>query len=343
MLLGFLIITAYVPAITGASIPTGWLVIIVASSWFMYKSTYIWFPISGCIFVLYAALSLLWFPLGLFEVVKLVSLVGIALWASSLDDLKPIIKGLAFGLIISIIVSAFQNYGFIYTYTTSRSAGLFVNSNIYAEVSGMLLVLLITYRMWYYIPVTIPGLLVCSKSVLLALIISLAFKLWYLKYGKYIIIMISSVGLFVIFNSFGINISISQRLNIWLDTIQGLTMFGHGSGSFEYLFPLYADHTNIMLERITMVHNDMLQQLFNFGMFALIPIFAAFKLLQVSDDKHRIPLAYFLVIGVFGYPLFLPVTAFMAALVAGQLARDHIFYSRNSIHSRSNKLMGRLL
>jgi DNA (cytosine-5)-methyltransferase 1 len=128
--------------------------------------------------------------------------------------------------------------------------------------------------------------------------------------------------------------SIGKRLDIWIDTLQGLTWFGRGVGSYEYLFLEKATHADI-IERATFAHNDLLQLAFEFGLMTLIPVYAILKLLKVQDDKHRSALVYFLVVGIFGYPLFSPVTAFMVAIVAGQLARNSIGYSSDRVYSGS--------
>jgi hypothetical protein len=117
--------------------------------------------------------------------------------------------------------------------------------------------------------------------------------------------------------------SLSERFDIWRATLSGLTPFGHGSGSFEGLFPIYSnDLLNGLYLRPLYAHNDLLHLAFEYGMFSLIPAAMAALLLARSVSPLRCVLAVFVIVGLFGFPLFMPATLFLASIVAGHLSRE---------------------
>ncbi len=348
MLLGFAIMVAYLPNIVGAVVPTGWAAMWIIAPIYLLKCkieiTLI--HILGLIFLTYASLSLIWSPHGYYALMQILALASVFVWGASLIDLKKVVIGLSVGLCISALISILN----IPVYrVTDKFAGLFVNSNIFAEVSGMLLILILIYKLWWYIPVVIPGLLVSSRAVVIGLGISLALMAWTKSKLLSVIILIGSwLTAWLMTFSVSINItsdniangtifysnperiaSISERISIWKDMLLGLTIFGHGVGSYQYEYPLYAKHMNVLIDRPIEAHNDILQLIFEFGI-GLIPLaIIVISLLKVNDD-HRFALLFFGIIGLFGFPLHVPATAFMVAVVAGYLASRSLAVRKSS-------------
>lgn len=333
MIYGFLIMIAFVPDIVGAVVPTNWSVMWLATPILLLKcqpemTSIHWL---GLAFLFYASLSLLWSPHGSYALLQLLALASVFVWASTIKDLRSLVIGLSIGLGVSAVIAILQyfdiNLGIFKL--TAKPSGLFVNSNIFAETSGMLLTLIMIYKLWWFIPVTMPGLLVSSRAVILGL--GVTFLVW--AWSKSKILAISCAvfaGLTVAHvDRFG---SILLRFDVWKDTISGFTISGHGIGSFEYLFLLYS-HIDDNSIRFFNPHNDILQLIFELGAGA-IPLFMAVAILLKVNDAHKYPLTFFIIIGLFGFPLSKPVTAFMAAIVAGYLASRRMAHSSIGYNSR---------
>ncbi len=340
MLLGIAIMTAYMPGVIGLASITSWAVMWLVMPVLLLKCkieiTII--HILGIVFLSYAALSLLWSPHGMLELMQLLALASVFVWGSSLKDLRSVTIGLSVGLGFSSILAIFQFFGCdIVYYGTPRPAGLFFNSNIFAEISGMMLLLILINKLWWYIPVTVPGLLVSSRAVILGLGISLAFMTWTKSKILSIGILISSwlTAYFITFPSSVITnssviitntASAFQRLHVWQDMLAGFTIFGNGIGSFVYKFPEYNKHIDGSTTLVEYTHNDLLQLIFELGIGA-IPLLIMVALLLMVKNDYKSAFIFFIVIGIFGFPLHMPITAFMLALVASQLAKSSLGYS----------------
>lgn len=340
MLFGFAIMTAFVPGIVGLASNTSWAVMWLATPLLLLKCKIGITSINmlGVMFLSYSALSLLWFPHGLLELMQLLALASVFVWGLSLKDLKKVTIGLSLGLSVSSIIAVLQYFEIeLFIYSTSKVSGLFINSNIYAEISGMLLILILIYKLWWFVPITIPGLLVSSRAVMLGLIIVGLLKIYNKsKLAAFATAMILSV--IASFFDFDMS-SVYQRLDIWKDTLSGLTLLGHGIGSFVYVFPEYNKHLDAM-SLAEYAHNDLLQLVFELGIGSVFLIFIISYLLRV-DNELKQALTFFIVIGIFGFPLHTPITAFMLAIVSSQLAK-HCLGGRSSVNSSRLPVFNRM-
>lgn len=332
-LFGFILSVVYVPGWVGASISTGWLFLLIVMSvaiWF-FKIPITNSHIYGFLFLIYASISLAWtqnFNLAFFELLKLIVLGLIFCFGSYVKDIKFVIKGLCLGLLISDFV-AFQQYFFdnhtIYS-TGNGAAGLFVNVNMFCEISAILLVALIVLKLYWWIPVTLPALfLIHSRSAILALIVCSILWVWSkskIAAASIIPVIVIIIYEYVLYGHFDFS-SIRERTNVWLDTINGLTFFGNGVGSYEIMYPLYATHIDTMIARPKYAHNDLLQIVFEFGIgsiFCLIFLWNVFKI----NCKERYILYVVAIISLFSFPTHIPVSAFIFCLVAGFVTRYNV-------------------
>lgn len=341
MFIGFLVMVAYVPGVTGAALPTGWM-----AMWLVMPFLLLFHEIPrltvvhwlGLTTLAYAVLSLLWFPNGLWGLMKLAAMASVFVYASSLNDIRPVLRGLALGLGVSAVVAVFQSLGISVVYSADiKPAGLFINSNALAEASALLALLLVSARMWVWLPVTAPGLICSSRAVMLGLIVAVLAWVWdRSRKAAVALATISAValGIIIAYFPFGNQNSVNQRLDLWRDTIDGLTWRGWGIGSFDFLYPMFASHVNTMVGRPQFAHNDSLQLLFELGIGALPLLIMVLVLLGVKDD-NRPAYACFLVISLFGFPTYLPVTGFLAALMAGRLSRAGSFIWNGGLDGRS--------
>ncbi len=334
--------TAFIPGIIGATANTSWAVMWLVSPLLLlkYDIEITIIHILGFLFLSYSALSLLWSPHGFLELMQMLALASVFVWGCSLKDLRSVTIGLSLGLVISSVIAILQYFKIdlpIVTIAIERPSGLFINPNIYAEVSGMVLILILINKLYWYAPATFIGLLSTSRAVTLALGFSLAMFVWSKSKLASVLIVISSwiIALklsdanYNIDNSGGVanssisanTVSLNMRLDMWYDMLPGFKIFGNGIGSFIYLFPEYNKHLDTTVSLAEYAHNDLLQLIFELGIGVIPLILIALLLLRINNE-YRNALVFFIIIGFFGFPLHMPATGFMVALVAAQLVKS---------------------
>lgn len=336
-LLGLGVIAIYIPGVTGASIPSGWLwlMFILPALLIYYKAEIKLEHKLGFIFLLIAALSLLWttrFNIGFFYYLQIVAL-GIAFYIGScLKDLKPVFKGLAVGLGINAVIGIAQYfgwYGYIYT-NPNEVAATFVNGNIFCEISVVILIALVVFDLYWWIPVTIPGIILySSRAGLLALFVC-GLIYFYGKSKRITLLFISLFSIFIIvYYFYGIHnfklSSVNERFEVWRDTLRGLTLFGNGIGSYETLYPSHAIEINTIVQRPKYAHNDILNLVYELGIFSLILVPFFWNIL-ILKCKENLVLYAIIIISMATYPFHTPYSSFIWFIVAGYIVGNNGAY-----------------
>jgi hypothetical protein len=321
MIIAFGLMTI-IPGYTAGVVQTGWALILVVAPillfWRQIEMTAVhWL---GLATLIYAGVSLSWSPHGTWAFLQLCALASVFVW---IQDIRRVAIGLAAGLGVSAVLSVFQLYGIDPVYRgTMFPSGLFVNHDVFAEISATVLVLLLANRLWWWLPVCIPGLAIGSRAAIVGL--TCAFLAWVWGKSKIAgaVLSVALGGLTIKAVTSFSSSTIDQRLDIYRDAWGAATIWGHGIGSYEYLAPFYSVHNQLdaLLHRAYFAHNDILQLIFELGIGAVPLIIAAFMLLMVKDN-NRYVLICFGVIGLFAFPLHVPIEAFMAACVAGHLGK----------------------
>ena len=340
-LLGFGVIVAYIPGVIGAAISTGWLFLFLTIPFlFLYCKPSFGF---GFAFICYAIISLFWtenLNIAWFYLLQLTILACVFCLGQNIkeDQLKAIFKGLALGLGVSSIVAFFQYYGNHTVFSLNNSiAGLFINPNIYSEVSAVILVALVVLKLWWWIPVTLPGLLIVhSRTAILALGVGLLIGVW--NYSKSLaiglVLVVGVIGTYFYWGHFSVS-SIQERFNLWADTIQGFKFFGNGIGSYEIMFPYYATHINTELARPRYAHNDLLNLIFEFGIGSVLFLMVLFNVFKTRKRELAI-LFTVCIVSLFTYPMHIPTPAFIAFLVAGYVISNNDTNGNIWTNRRSN-------
>lgn len=336
-LLGFGVITIYIPGVIGASISTGWLfLIIVTPILLLYCDLKLGL---GFLFLCYATISLAWsktLNIAYFQLLQIIALGCVFVIGQNVKSLEAIFKGLALGLGVSAIAAIAQKLGYFGVYTLNNQiAGLFINPNIYSEISAILLISLLVLKLWWLIPLTLPGLVLApSRTAILALGVGLILWAWRRNklHGVVALVVSLVIGLLIYQSKFNIG-SISERFDLWIDTIKGFTLLGNGVGSYEILFPLYAEHINTELARPKYAHNDLLNLIYEFGIGSLLILMVLFNAFKSGREETAI-LATVFIVSLFTYPLHVPATAFIAFLVAGYVIGNHDTYRNSGIDRR---------
>lgn len=220
-------------------------------------------------------------------------------------DLSPAWMGIAVGVNINAAIAIAQSLGWDGIVQTAAPGGLFVNRNVLAEAGAVGLVAALSLRKWWLVPgAFISAVIPFSKNVIAALVLAVLLRrdarVWRVAMvGAVLFLLLVAIG----------HPSVDVRIAIWADAIRQLSFFGHGVGSFARDFPeaYYA-------------HNDYLQIFYELGCLPAMVIMAGLiqALRSERGTEHWI-LFTISCIAVFSFPYEMPVTAFAAALAAGDL------------------------
>lgn len=275
--------------------------------------------LAGLAFLMWCIASFFWSyaPLDTInECFHLMLLAGVFLVASCERDLRRVTAALCMALLVSDLIAIGQMNGLNLVNQMGNPAGLFLNKDYFAQIAVPATILAIGYRMWAYVPAAAFGIVVTDSR--LALIAAIAGALVLMRRWPAFFIAftagLASAAAFVYFDSEDAArlISLNDRLAFWQVTAANLSWVGYGFGSYPSLFPLW-EHA----------HNEFLEVAFEVGVIGaglLIAVFA--YALRSSDDVARAAFVSLLVCCLGSFPLHLPTTAYLAALLAGYLCAD---------------------
>jgi hypothetical protein len=114
--------------------------------------------------------------------------------------------------------------------------------------------------------------------------------------------------------------SFFQRVGIWQDTLNHLTIWGHGFGSFATTYATWSPHTNVTFYLPSHAYNDSLELISDLGLGA-IPLWLFIAICLGSDRRHRAIFLTFIALGFTYYPLWIPPCAQLAFFALGQLSK----------------------
>lgn len=332
MILAFLVSVLYWPGIMGAPSAPRWALLSVAVPALLWgvRVRFTAVHLMGALFLLWCALSLLWTPDvydGLHALWKFLVLAGLFCWAVEQEDLRPVFMGLGLGVAVNSVLMVMQALGLDQIvglgiiHQKSIPGGLFGNGNFAAEFAAMTLIGLIGFKLWWLVPFPVVGIMFTSaRGAVVALAAAFLGWLWTKSRLASVALALdcAALGWFMLSCSghcVGHGNTGPQRLMVWNDTLGLITWHGQGIGSYLMSYPQH----RFVFEH---AHNDLLQIAAETGIGVLL--FAAFLAMVAmgSGLTERLILLAFMVIGLVGYPLYIPGTAFVAALVAGRLCRS---------------------
>lgn len=319
--LGLLLAICYIPGITGAAIPTQWAVLSIVLPFGLWRKgnvTLIHKLLAGLI--VYALVSLAWTQNIYSAGWGLWFLFIWALaynWGTLMTSTRRMWHGLSVGLSIGSLVALAQalDIGLVEIADPNKPAGLLFNSSLFGVCLGLVIVGCICHRLWWYLPILSLGLILSGSRggmLLVAIGLIVIHIHWVIAVGFGIACALTLI--------FTVDPADSQRLQIWGVTLNALSLFGHGPGSFTDLH--YITRAKSLLIRPEYVHNDYLQLIYEFGIAAILPI-GAFGLALVRRRSADWPVLFaFAVLATFYFPLYTPITAFIGFVVAGHCTRD---------------------
>lgn len=330
LLMALSLMVVFVPNLTGAAIPSGWLFLLVVLPWFIWNRVEMgvthWVALA---FFAYALASLWWSPSpfdGVFTIATFLA-IGMTFLFGQRCDLRSVIIGLGLGFIPSLVIGAIQWSK--HDIGHDPVTGLFISQSLFGDIAALVLIVAMTQRLWWLVPVLAPAIVMAgTKSPYLVLCVGYVVWAWQNKRrDSAAIAVLFLVFAFTVTYAFGYRVSGSSlRVEIWERIIPNLTLFGHGAGSFEENFSSVIFSSS---ERTANAHNDFLQLTYEFG-------FAALPLLIALTPQLRSPVfAAFTILAFIQWPLEYPITAFIGALVAGVAYRERCDLRRLRLSSRS--------
>ena len=198
------------------------------------------------------------------------------------------------------------------------------NPNYIGCVLALGLAIAIAYRIWVFIPIAIGGLAYSqSRGAILAAGVAIFIVIW----QDYKVLAIAlAVGVFfllaeIIHGSGGAD-SILARLGIWQDTLNHLTIFGSGFGSFADAYPGFSFHTNMTETRASHAYNDFLELVFELGI-GVIPLWFLITFAFESEDwQAKLVLTTFGVLSLTYFPFYISILGHAFALTLGRLVAN---------------------
>ena len=337
--LGLAVTAAYWPWLWSPAMTPKWVALsVVASALLLYRQEPIPFTrahLLGCVFIGWAALSVLWSPQplyslnGLWQIVLLPSICFCL--GSQQRSLRPLFIGAGIGLAGSSAISIGQLAGWIDWPSINIPSGLFLNKNFMAEAAALVLIWLIAERVWWLAILVAPALaLAGARGALLALGIGLALELR--RHPSWLMggLLAADMVLFGMGMATHSSATTAERLDIWQELANSLGFLGSGIGSYGFM-----PHSMQPDGALMHAHNDYLELVYELGAVgaALAALFA--WELRGPLTSARLVLIVFAVEACFAFPSHLPATLAIAALVAGHAVRDRAVVRRVAAHRRN--------
>lgn len=329
--LGLLLPVCFFPGITGASIPTQWVVLsclLPLSLW--KKGPLTPFHWLGAIFLAWAVLACAW-SADHFQNVWGLWILGIGaglFWlGSTLDSPRDLYRGLALGLTASSVVAILQANGLWHLMNFSGvPSGLLFNSMYLGEATALCIIALASERLWWYIPGLVPALALShSRGAWLALGLGLA-ATWFRR-PLWLLVAALAIGVTITIHPSPSDI---QRLQIWSIAWSFASWLGIGPGMFYDI--VYIANGSIVLPEYA--HNDYLQLIVEYGIGAL-PALACWVLVLAQTQATGWPIfASFSAMALWSFPSQMPLTLVFGAVAAGGVARGWYLLGLGSVDGR---------
>jgi hypothetical protein len=337
----FAVAVAFIPGIMSAAILPRWAVIMIGAPLVSRLSLDRLSQAMQYVLVLglsWAACSILVSPdpmNGALLFFFMVAIVGAFLAASELETIDDAMTGLALGVGVSSIVCLLYLAGVqVASQATPNPAGLFYNSEVLAEFAAPVFLWTVISKRWPLAAMTFVPVAVCnSRIALLVVAVGLLYAYWprsrLLGVSLVVALFVCASVALVALGQGKINTA-GLRVVVWLATLLAATPLGNGLGWFEAAHPAEQ-----------FAHSDAIQAINELGLgsvfLAAIPV-----LILRSNRGTNAERAVFIAIcveAIVSFPLHVPGTAFVAALVAGYLAgsRTPVFVGRPERRDRNAK------
>ncbi len=322
--LGLILSVSYVSGWTGFSLPTGWAVFSLILPWLMWQRVEMT-PVHwlGLAFLAYAIASSWWAPKpedAIYELWHLAIIAMAFVLGQRCESLHGFWLGMGLGCTISAAVAIAQAHGFVAIPTNHypTPAGLFYNAAVSGAVGAVVLVGLLTNRLYWLIGGPLILIFLSGSRgayVALAGTWALAFLAALSGRGRLIalgfLVLIGAAAALLFHGPSDI-----IRETIWATLIKHMSILGDGVGSLQSLYVLTPDG----ISHIEHAHNDYIGLAYEFGLGCL-PLALAAALVFDRRAPEFAVLCCFATLGLYYWVLYSPYTAIALGLVAGNAVR----------------------
>jgi len=264
--------------------------------------------ILGLMFIAYAGVG----SHDLLSAVYLLTLAGMFLLGYHKRDLDRIVFWIMIFLLINIPVALF---------IPDIPHGIFGNPNYLGPAMLIGIALSIAYlRQEFILPFLIGLYHSQSRGAAFAAGVVLLLTLW--KYSRPLAITCLglAIGAMLWFSGTGRESAFLARMGIWQDTLNHLSLWGAGFGSFFDAYHTWPTHINMTMIRAPHAYNDFLELIFELGI-GVIPLWLLIILSFEGTDHRPRPIlwAYF-ALSLTYFPLYLWGVGHISAMALGHLA-----------------------
>lgn len=281
----------------------------------------------GAVLMIWSAVSMIWSPVtedALDALWKTALFAGCFCLGAEAKSPRPVYRGLGLGIGISGVLAMAQWFGWSGIAQASPPAGLFINRNILAEIAAVALVGVIGSRIWWAVPALIPAVtLTLCRGALVGLACAGLLVLWQRSRVAALSLAACLVAIIAadIASVPNDRSSVMERAAIWLDASAGMSWQGQGIGSFNALYPAYATRIDTLRLRPNHAHNELIEIAFELGPVGLGSLLLLATAALCARGRRTEKLAFVVILAESGFefPLHMPLTGFMAAVLAGHL------------------------
>lgn len=325
----FLVSVAIVPLFNRVDMESRWVILSVMVPLMFAKAQTRWTAAHGLLLVIvaYSALSLLWTPIlydGLYWQWHLMLGAAVFCIAWEASDMRSLSLALGIGMTVNVAAMIVAASGWYEFPEVNSPSGLFVNRNFLAEAAVPVVVLLVAQRRWLLmIPSLACAIAPLARGPLGALAIVGIVALWRKSaLAAITAVFLCGVAAFLYTENIHRDLvsSVKERVDIWRDAIDGMTVRGNGIGSFYIRFPTSASRIDTISNRPDHAHNETVEFIYELGVAGAVLI-GALAFLAFGWSGESLALASILLCGGVGFPLHEPFTLFLAAALAGCICR----------------------
>lgn len=260
------------------------------------------FTIAGLILVGYVVLRGPWESLAMVNF----GLCVAAFLAGANCSAKPVWTACAMAAVLAVVIY-FAIPGF--------------NRNTFGCVMALGIAIALAYGFWPLLAVFLPSLALSGSRGAIAAT-AVAFFVHFLKSYPALAYFCATgaVAAIVVFQPS--TDSLYARFGVWQDTLNHLTLFGHGLGTYQDAYITWPIHRNMTGIIAPHAYNDLLEFLFELGIGALPLIFLFVIAFDKAEGPNILILLTGLILSLTYFPLHLPVLSHALAFALGQLARS---------------------
>lgn len=221
----------------------------------------------------------------------------------------------------------------------SMPYGLFGNPNYFGCAIALAIAGALAYGYNWFIPFGLLGqAMMLSRGAIFATGVSFLVVLWSKSKMAAIGAVAGAIALMIVVKPEGATsaTTIGARMGVWQDTLNHLTFFGRGFGSFFEAYSTFRVHTNMVLERPAHAYNDAVELLFDLGIGA-VPLWVLMVIaISLADQGQRLICITFFALGLTFFPLYIFPLGLLFMMTVGQ-ATQGVSYEMASRYAAPNR------